>query len=112
MRKKEKHTPFCVINQDFNRKEFKPYDIMPYLMECYKATKTKDRPKIFAEFSEFVERKCLYMYWSRSQYELILAPLIGDRDKEATKIDVYWQIMMNFDLVVRLLMENVGIKDI
>lgn len=110
MTKKKEHTPFYVINQDFNRKEFKPYNIMPYLMERYKATKPKDRPKTFEEFKEFVDKECLYMYWSRCQYEIVLCPLIGDREEEATKIDIYWQIKMNFDTVVRILMDNVGVK--
>lgn len=109
--KKKEITPFYVINEDFNKKEFVKYDIMPYLVRCYEETKPKDKPTDFGGFKEFVDRKSMYMYWSRCQYEIVLVPLIGDREKQATKIDVYMQIIPNIDVITNVLMENLGLNE-
>lgn len=106
---KRNPTPFFVINENINAKKFAPYDIMPYLIDCYKdARKKKKQPKTFDEFKEFVNKSSLYMYWARCQYEIVLNSWpCGDHQK---KIDVHWQINMNKDLITRVLMENVGVK--
>lgn len=98
--------PFNVINYDFNSRKFEAYDVMPYLISCYKKVKRrKSCPKTFDEFKEFVKSESQYMYWSRSEYEIILSDWPGGKDQR--KIDVYEQIMMNIDTVTNLLMKNV-----
>lgn len=105
--KKRTITPFYVINENINAKEFEKYDVMPYLIRCYDEVKRKKtKPTTFDEFKEFVKDNSTYMYWARCQYEVVLQSWpCGNHDK---KIDVHWQLMMNLDLVTRLLMENVG----
>jgi hypothetical protein len=49
------------------------------------------------------------MYWARCEYEVLLQD--WPCQKTTKKIDIYWQILNNIDLVVRLLMENVGVED-
>lgn len=106
---KKEQTPFHVIWWDVNKGEFVPYDVMPYLVECYRECKKKRRgvPKTVDEFRDFVEGKSLYMYWARCQYEILLSD--WPSDKTTKKVDVYWQIMMNIDVVTRILMDNVGV---
>ena len=108
---KKKYIPFYVINENFNAHKFEPYDVMPYLIEQYKETKkTKRRktPETFEEFKEFVDNWSHYQFWSRCEYEIVLSPFISRTKDE--KIDVCWQIMMNIDIVTRILMENVLTK--
>lgn len=105
---KRNPTPFYVICENVNKKDFEKYDVMPYLISCYKKTKKKDRPTTLDEFKDFVDRKSMYMYWARCQYEIVLVDWPCERNSK--KIDIYWQIKNNFDLVVRLFMENVGVK--
>lgn len=50
------------------------------------------------DFSEKLKREVMYYFWSKCEYEIILAPWIGRAD--VTKIDIYDQIMMNFDRFV------------
>lgn len=106
---KKNLTPFYVINYDVNRHEFVKYDVMPYLVQCYReAKKEKKQPPTFEEFKAFVEKESHYMYWARCQYEIVLQSWpCGDDEK---KIDVHYQLMMNLNIVARILMENVGIK--
>lgn len=107
--KKKAPIPFYVIIDDVNAQEFTKYDIMPYLISCY-ATTTKDkRPKTFDEFKEFVKAKSMYMYLSRCQYEIILKAWCSLTEER--KVDVYWQIENNLELVTKLLMLNLGFND-
>ena len=98
---------FNVIVEDYNKKEFVSYDVMPYLMKCYEETKKKDKPNTFDEFKEFVRSKSMYQFWCRCEYEIVLNSLFSGRTKEE-KIDVYFQISLNIDTVTKLLMENVS----
>ena len=50
------------------------------------------------DFSEKLKREMMYYFWSKCEYEIILSPWTGRADD--IKIDVYDQIMMNFDRLV------------
>lgn len=95
-------TQFNVLNYDINRQKFKAYDIMPYLIDCYK--KEKKKPKTFEEFKDFIEKQSLYMYWSRCEYEIILVDWPCQKVEE--KWDVYDQIMMNIDVITDIVMKE------
>ena len=100
--------PFNVIDFDFNRKTFGSYDVMPYLVSAYKELrdkKYKKVPKTFEEFKKFVKDESMYQFWGRCEYEIILVDWPCQKHEE--KWDVYQQIMMNHDLVTRILIENV-----
>ena len=103
MNKKRSQKPFHVIVDDVNKREFVPYDIMPYFIYEYKQTKSK--PTDFEGFKSLVAKNAMYMFWSRAQWELVLKPWVSSTPER--KIDVYEQIMMNIDLVTKTLMENV-----
>ena len=121
---------FNVIVYDINKKEFVPYNIIPYLVSQYKI-KIDNKPKTFDEFKEFVKNKSMYQWWSRCEYEVILSPWPytsspserynkeGEDDveawkehwkkhlKECKKIDVHYQVMMNLDVITALLMDSI-----
>lgn len=93
---------FNVIIWNCNSKKFEPYDIMPYLREQYE--NKEEKPSSFAMFKEFVKDESLYQFWSRCEYEIILKDWPCGQKEE--KWDVYGQIIMNLDLITRLLMED------
>ena len=97
--------PFNVINFEINSSKFEAYNVMPYLVSCYKKEKKNKRPVTFDEFKEFIKSKSMYMYWSRCEYEIILSE--WSSNNHSKKIDIYWQIMNNIDVVTNILMENV-----
>ena len=121
---------FNVIIHDINSKTFKSYNIIPYLLSCYKESKCK--PKTFDEFKEFIKHQSMYQWWSRCEYEIILGPWPyttspserydkkGEDDvgawkehwkkhlNECEKIDVYYQIMMNIDVITKLFIEIIN----
>lgn len=96
---------FNVIVYNFNSKEFVSYNIMPYLIDRYNAKAKSDRPVTFDEFRSFIKREGMSQWWSRCEYEVILSdwPPSG----KEKKIDVWWQIEMNLDLITEILIDNV-----
>lgn len=96
--------PFNAIIYNFNKREFEYYDIMPYLVYRYK--ESREKPKTHDDFVKFVDEWCMYQFWSRCEYELVLTPWPSNPDVEK-KVDVYWQIKPNIDVVADLLEQNV-----
>ena len=94
---------FYVIHQDYNAKEFEPYDVMHYLVEQYK--KVKNKPKTKDEFIEFIKAESRYKWWSRCEYEIIIAGWPNENTRE--KWDIHEQVMMNIDIIADILIENV-----
>ena len=119
---------FNVIVCDFNNKEFKSYNIIPYLISCYH--KEDNKPKTYDEFKKFIKNQSLYKWSARCEYEIILSPWPyvsspserydkkGEDDveawkehwmqylKECSKIDVHHQVMMNIDVITHLVMNS------
>ena len=119
---KQKNIPtYNVILWDINHDQIEYYDIMPYLIDCWKDEKkrrhkiwdyehkfSKDdtrMPETFDEFKDFIEKNCQYRFWSRCEYEIIVCG--WPKGKNETKIDAYDQIMQNIDIVTGLFMNYV-----
>ena len=100
--RKKEVLKFNVLIYDFNSKKVKSYDIMPYLRRCYK--EWADKPSTFEEFKKFILEECRCQFWSRCEYELVVNSFPESKE---IKIDIYQQIMMNIDLITKILMEEV-----
>lgn len=57
------------------------------------------------EFEEKVKALTMYYYWCKCEWEILVAPWIGDFDKESIKIDVSKQLEMNWDHYIKYLWE-------
>ena len=107
---------FNVINYNFNAKRFESYDVIPYLVRAYNdrvqlhnkfpENKYLEVPQTFDEFKKFVQKESLYQFWGRCEYEIILIDWPCQKHEE--KWDVYRQIMMNLDLVTKILIEELN----
>ena len=75
-------------------------DIKNHLKVCG----TEEYKKEFA-----IELRCslYYYYGSKSEWEVIICPWVGgDKKKDAEKIDIYSQVMMNWDLFLDYIWNN------
>lgn len=98
---------FNVINYDCNRQKFIAYDVIPYLVGAYKEykeNKYKNAPETFEEFKKFIKDESMYQFWSRCEYEIILVDWPNQKHEE--KWDVYQQIIMNLDIITKIVMEE------
>lgn len=93
---------FNVIIYDFNKDDYVPYNIIPYLVEKYKEDRSK--PKTFKDFKNFIIAEAKYQWWARCEYEIILSDWPNENLHK--KVDVFWQIMLNIDLVTEIVMEE------
>ena len=96
---------FNVIIEDFNSHGFVAYDVIPYIMQRYKEERAK--PTTFDQFKEFVERKSFYQWYSRCEYEIVLKPWVGKDENSEQRIDVYWQILLNLDIITQIVVDEV-----
>lgn len=99
---------FNTIIYDVNKRKFEAYDIMPYLIDEYKTTKKKDRPKTFDECKEFIKKWSMYRWWARCQYEIIIVDWPNQSHSE--KWDIHKQVMMNLDTITEVFMDNLNVK--
>lgn len=90
---------FNVIIFDYNRGIFKPYNIIPYLLEQYNEAEIK--PSTFEEFKNFIFAKSAYQWWARCEYEIILSDF--PNQKKFEKWDIHRQVKMNIDVITELL---------
>ena len=82
-----------------NSKKIEVYNIFDHFSfyNCVKADLKKIKDK--KEFENSLRSHLMYYFWSKAEWEVIIAPWVGgDREKSKAKIDVYDQIIMNFDL--------------
>ena len=75
---------------------FKHYHFMEDIKQIYK--KHKDD---FDTFAEEVKRSLMYYFWSKSEWEVMVAPLFKRNDSNESKIDVYSQVMLNWDIFIK-----------
>lgn len=87
-----------VYRQDFNTNKILPWNIFEH-GRLNKDTLDLLKRKIDKEtFADAMKSNLMYYFWSKAEYEIILKNWIG-RDCEV-KIDVYDQVMLNFDKFV------------
>lgn len=58
------------------------------------------------EFAEELRRSLSYYFRSKCEWEVLIAPWCGSRDNKPIKVDVYWQIMNNWDVFLEYTWEN------
>ena len=99
-----------VYYEDCNRRCISTYNILGhsgFYADCQKAAKqaTKDG------FREAVRRGLMYYFWSKCEWEIVLTCWPPKREGisfEDEKIDVYDQVMLNFDRFIDYLWSNRG----
>jgi hypothetical protein len=79
---------------------------MPYLLNIY--SRNQEKPKTFEEIKNFILHWSKYQFWARCEYEIILKDWpTGEKEK---KIDIYWQIKNNIDIITKIFIENLNEK--
>jgi hypothetical protein len=96
MKREFKPMSWIVKRFDINHQVIEDYDILKYREDFIKKLKKKCTTK--EEFAKGIKNEMQYIYWSRSEYELIieitednrvfLNPWVGCREPEKVRIDV------------------------
>lgn len=99
---------WSVYRFNINRQKIEEFNIFnhctftKYVKEALiKYEKDKDR------FAEQLKSELMYYFWGKSEYEVIITCWVGgDREKVNQKIDIYDQVMMNWDKFVDYVWNN------
>ena len=96
MKKEFRPLTWKVMNFDCNAQVIKYYDVLKYREDFIKKLKKKCATK--EEFAEGMRREMMWMYWSRSEYEMIieiddnnriwLNPWVGCYEPDKVRVDV------------------------
>ena len=95
---------------NFNAKKIETHNVFHhtgFVEDCRKAAKKFKDDK--AAFAEEVRLSLMYYYWTKCEWEVIIShwpPMKGKGWDYALKIDVYGQVMMNWDRFIDYLWEN------
>ena len=103
----KKELVWNVYVDDFNGKKIQVYNIFRhgYFYDDLKKTAKKykeDRVR----FEEEVRRDLMYYFWSKCEWEIILSGWPAHDNFEEEKVDVYSQVMLNWEVFINYLWEN------
>ena len=86
-----------VYTYDFNAKKIVIYDIFNH--GTFEKELNELEYSTYEEFKENLKHLLMYYFWSKCEWEIILSAWPPTDDmKEATKIDVYNQVLLNWDV--------------
>ena len=104
-----------VLNYNFNSKKIEPINIFNYgnflkdIKEIYK--EYIERKEDIEFFENKINSQLLYYFWSRREYEISVGDLFEKDLEKYEKIDVYYQIKMNFKAFIEYLLNNISIDN-
>ena len=87
-----------VFYHDMNRNEIKTFNVFQHggfredIQKHFKKYKDK------TVFTEELRRSLFYYFCSKCEWEVIIAPWCGGKGTEDIKVDVYWQVMNNWEI--------------
>ena len=94
-----------VVYFSWNKKDFVIYNVLsPYFVDEIKKCTKKIEDK--NEFAEEVKRICIYCFWSKFEWEIILKEWTAGDNPKQKKIDVYDQLKLNWNRFIDYLWDN------
>ena len=96
-----------VFVHDINKRQMKIFNVFNhgrYRQEIIELLNRRDDYTL-EEFKEKVKSSTMYYYWCKCEWEILIAPWVGDFDNESVKIDVYKQLEMNWNHYIKYLWE-------
>jgi len=90
----------------FNSKEIKVFNIFDHYGFRFGVKKYADKCKTKEEFGKRLERELLYYYWCKCEWEVIISPWISSSIDRKIKVDVYSQVMNNWDIFLDYVWKN------
>ena len=100
-----KQLEWIVVRFDWNKKDFVPYNVLgKYMVEeiVKRTNKIDNKP----DFTEEIRHICMYHFWSKFEWEIIIKEWTGHDNPKERKIDVYDQLQLNWNRFIDYLWEN------
>ena len=96
-----------VYYYNINKKKIETYNIfnhcgfLKYTLDHLKKVKNKD------DFALKLKSELMYYFWSKAEWEIVISPwAVGDKEKDTVKIDIFDQVMLNWEAFVDYCWDN------
>jgi len=85
-----------VVRHDFNQDRIVAYNIFQH--ENFKNETQNNLAECTSKeaFEHALKTSLRYYFWSKSEWEVLIAPWCGTKVNAPVKVDAYWQVMMNW----------------
>lgn len=101
MKVKNVKLEWYVLHEDFNARQIEPYNILGYsFVEELAAAIKKNKITNREQLKDYLKKEFMYHYWSKTEFEIAVGGLWSKHPDEFEKIDVWYQIEMNFDNII------------
>lgn len=110
MKVKNVNLVYNVLNYSWNEHKVESYNVLTHLnLEKVHKKILKKEISNYTELKEYLKREFMYHFWCKAEYELLVGALLC-REEDLERIDVYRQIEMNLDLIVKYIIDEMEIK--
>lgn len=95
-----------VYYYNINRQAIESFNIfdhgsfVKYVTEAIKECKSKET------FEDRLKSELQYYFWSKAEWEIIISPWLGLSNSDRKKIDVFDQVMLNFEIFADYVWDN------
>lgn len=79
----------------FKKKDFQ--ESIKSILNCKTLTKL--------QLAEAARQELVYHYWARAEHEILISAWVGGNGEETLKVDIYSQVMLNWEKFVEYLWE-------
>lgn len=95
-----------VYYEDFNARKIKSFNIFSgnFLKDCQETYKKYKDDK--ENFIRSIKSNLMYYYWSKCEWEILITTWIHPEEFESKKIDVYDQIVLNWNVFIEYVWNN------
>lgn len=109
--KKKIKLEYYVIITDFNTKKVMEYNIFydGLVSKIYNYVKKK-YIESHEDLKKFLEIDFISNYYARAEYEILVGGLFDEFPMDYTKIDIWYQIKPNLEIITRYVEEKMQIK--
>ena len=97
-----------VYKQKSNTNEIEVFNVFNHIGFYRDLVKLKKEAKGMYNdtFKENIRKSLVYHFWAKCEYEILISNWVGGEKKER-KIDIYEQVMLNFDSFFLYIVNNI-----
>lgn len=89
-----------VYYHNFNANKIETFNIFDHWRFNEDVQKDLSKYRNRDDFAQALRRNLFYYFGSKCEYEVLIGPWVGRKDDCTIKVDVYSQVMLNFDTFV------------
>lgn len=95
-----------VFYHDINAHEITTFNIFDHYRFSKDVQKSLKQCTDKDEFAKELKSDLMYYFWLKAEYEIIISPWCGGRNAEDIKVDIYTQVMNNWNVFLDYVWSN------